>query len=165
MLDIRVNEKDPKGSRSVEALVARMTQGVKNADNVSDTLMMLVPDIQDILRFEFSDANPAGWDPLKSSYVRWKRERGYPTTIGIMTGALKRAATDDAIIEAQPQKLIYKINPSVENPETIEPVGEYAHKFAEKRPIFIYLKERMRQIVRKAVREAIDIGFGRGWEK
>ena len=164
MLDIRVVEKNPTGENSIAAMVARMTQAVKTSDNMSDTLMKLVPDIQDILRFEFSDANPAGWDPLQPMYVRWKRERGYPTTIGIMTGALKRAATDDAIIDAQPQKLIYKINTSVENPDAIVPVGDYAAKFAERRPIFIYVSERIRALVKKAVHDAVEAGYGRGWK-
>jgi hypothetical protein len=149
---IRIFEPEPDGKNSFNALMERMNQVAKRSDDMSDTFKELTPGIRDEFRYEFSDDNPAGWKELSSRYWFWKKNQGYPTTIGIMTGALKSAVTDNADVTIGQKEMVYAVNDSV----------DYAQDFNEVRKIFPYVREKVRALVKSAVSKRIDMGKQNG---
>ena len=155
---IRIFEKEAQGGSMFETLVNRMQDGSRRSDDMRDTFLEIAGQIKDELTYEFSEANPAGWGDLSDKYKQWKTRHGYPVTIGIMTGALKESLTDSAVIDAQPKRLTYTYNESTRNAKG-QSVGEYAKFFNAEREIMPHIKDRINEITKDAVAEAVNQGF------
>jgi hypothetical protein len=158
---IKIYESAPGGKGSFQALLKRMSQVEQNADDMSTTFKKIIPDIKAAFRYEFSEANPSGWKALSKKYRQWKIDNGYPATIGIKTGALKRALVEEPMIKIDKRSLIYGVNDSMTN-EDGENVGDYAKEFNRQRKIMPYVKKFIRGIVKSAVAAAIKRGFTNG---
>lgn len=158
-MEIKIHEKNPSGRESIKALLDTMIRAQGAADDVSSAFRSVAPLVKEKLRYTFSEANPAGWAGLKPKYRAWKVKHGYPVTIGILSGTLKSAATDQAEIEIGPVKMIYAVNDSLTNPVTSKLTGDYAGYFDEKRPIFGHVKPYVQGIVRQAVKKAVAAGW------
>lgn len=113
----------------------------------------VIPILREQAGREFTDENPNQWKALKPGYLKWKAEKGYPLTIGVRKGYLKRAATSNAIIIETESTLEYKVNHSLafeaEN-------KDYFRKFHEKRPIFNHSKRYLSGTYRKAAEDWIN---------
>lgn len=151
---IQIQEAQPDGAGSYKALLDCMLNSVKRSDDMSDTFRELVPEIQELIKYEFSQSNPAGWDPLTAKYVKWKQDHGYPVTIGIMTGALRDALTDSAVVDIQPKELNYKLNEGVAGYKG-KTTGSYAKWFNKHRKIMKYVRKIMKERIKRAVTDAI----------
>ena len=147
---LTVKEKYPDGRDSVKDMLSWVENMAKTVDDGRDIFRMLIPIISQTLKYEFSDANPNSWDALKSNYMKWKTKKGYPTTVGIMTGALKRSLTTDAKTKVRKHKLEYKMNPSITGYKG-RMVGQYAQYFNKARKIFIFTKTFINDNIKKQV--------------
>jgi hypothetical protein len=154
-----IHEVKPTGEGSMQALIDKMTQSAKRSDDMSETFRELAKGISEDFAYEFSSANPAGWDALSPMYNNWKIQNGFPITIGIMTGALKSSLTTDAIVDAGPKQLLYKYNPGVKGHDG-KSTGDYAKDFNEKRPIMDYVKKTTRTRIKEAVKKSLKFAKG-----
>lgn len=154
-MEIKIIEKNPSGRESIKAMLDFLRNTEKRSEDVSDVFRSIEPLIKEKLKYEFSEANPAGWDGLKPKYKAWKAKNGYPTTIGILTGTLKEAATRSAKVEVYPQKMIYDVNPNLTNSLTGKSTGDYMGHFNSRRTILPYAREYIQKIIKDAVRRHI----------
>jgi hypothetical protein len=152
-MPIKVVEKNPSGRNSIEAIKRNIRNGAVRTDDMSMAFREIVPEIQDLLRYTFSDANASDWQPLKDSYRNWKIKHGYPATIGIRTGDLKKSVSDAAKVEIGKQKMRYSYNTSIGS------VENYAGYFNKRRPIMDYARERIDDIATRAVNQEIAEAF------
>ena len=149
-----IREKKPSGKGSIEYIIRRINDGVKKTDNLRDVWNILEPDIKDSMRYEFSNSNPNKWERLNDKYKQWKKKKGYPITIGILTGALKKASTDSAVMKKQRKKFLYSVNMSIRGYKG-KATGDYAEYFNNKRPLFGYTKNFINNIYKEAVRKEL----------
>jgi len=145
-----IREKNPNGKHSVAALQGFVSDVNKRAADLRPVWDAITPDMKQSLKFEFSNANPNGWAGLEQKYVSWKRKQGYPDTIGIMTGALKKSLTQTPKIKKRKKFMIWKPDGNVEGFEG-KKVKTYMGFFNAKRPIFGHTVKFIARTVRKAV--------------
>jgi len=150
-----IKEKKPSGKGSIGYLLNRINKSVKTTENLKDVWDKIEPDVKRSVKYEFSRANPNYWAGISEEYKKWKARKGYPATIGIMTGALKIAASDKAKIKKRRKEFIYTVNPSVKGYKG-KSVGAYAKYFDDERPIFGHTEKFIDKIYKEAVRIALD---------
>lgn len=162
-----IKEKYPDGKNSVKTLVDLINKSEKLADDGRPLWAELLQPIEDAMKYEFSAANPNNWPGLKPEYVNWKRSKGFPDTIGIMDGALKRAATSEAMTDLTKSALTWGVNPNVTGNKG-RPVGDYAKYFHYKtkhtpaRPLFGFTKKWVKDNV---IDLAVKLWVKTGWSK
>jgi hypothetical protein len=132
----------------------------KAIDDSKDLWKLLDSDIVKAVNYEFSEANPNSWKQLSQAYFTEKTAKGFPETIGVRTGSLKRAAAEDAIREYGKGVLGWAVNNNVtagafgslKNLRT----GDYAEEFNELRPIFVYSVDHIKREGSKAVEKYVQ---------
>lgn len=161
-MEVKIVEKHPNGKNSFKSFEDILDRNISNSKNMRPVFKRLVPVIKEAERYAFSEANPSGWPALKAQYKNWKISKGYPSTIGIRTGALKIAATDKAIVNAGRKRLTYGLNPATRGiqkgataKQKNKRVGEYAHYFNERRPIFEYAAKYINDLTKRMIKEYI----------
>jgi len=158
---IKIQAKKPGGKATFEYIIARLEKGARDASDMKDVFSVITPWIKDTMRHVFSEANPAGWAKLTTKYRAWKAKKGYPVTIGIMTGALRTAVSTKAITKYKKKSMLYQLNPAVSGMQrgTAKSrnvrVREYAKYFNRKRPIFEYAKEFLNKKIKEFVEKYI----------
>lgn len=152
---IEIREKKPRGKGSIGYIINRINKSTKTTNDLRDVWNKIEPDVKDSIKFEFSKANPNKWSSLKPEYKAWKARKGYPITIGVMTGALKSAASDNAKIKKKRKEFLLTVNPNVAGYKG-KKVGAYAHYFDSKRPMFGHTKNFINKIYKEAVRITLD---------
>lgn len=163
-------EPEPSGSKSIRAALKWFESIEQKSNDATPLWKALTPGIKKAVNYEFSEANPNKWAPISDRWKNWKNQHGYPTTIGIRTGSLKRAVSDDAKVEYLPHKMNWMLNESIDagnwgridqvgdspfGPNTDKVVGDYAHKFDEGRHVFIYTFEFIQVTLRNAVKKFV----------
>lgn len=165
-----IKEKYPDGKNSVKAMLDVINKSEDLANDGRSLWAELLQPIEDAMKYEFSDANPNNWPGLKADtgYVDWKRSKGYPVTIGIMSGALKRASTSEAVVKQTKDALNWGVNPDVRGYKG-KPVGDYAEYFNDKtenspaRPLFGFTRKWVKDnIINEAVKLWVKIGWSKG---
>lgn len=157
-----IKEKAPDGPGSQKKVIEWIDTGTNSmTDGAIHLWPLLRPVIEQGVKYEFSDDNPNVWTPLKPRYLAWKRKKGFPDTIGIMTGALKQAATTDAIIKENKDYLNWQVSPNVSGYKG-KKTGEYAQYFARKRPLFKYTITFLSDQLRKVFKQWVALGWGSG---
>jgi len=134
---IQIVEKRPKGAGSFREVRNWLQDAEKTVKDTGPIWDALIPLIRQGMRFEFSGANPNAWPGLSDKYLKWKISKGYPATIGILTGGLKQSLTDDAVIKKARKKLTWGANLSIPGYGG-KTVLEYGWRFNIKRPIYKY---------------------------
>lgn len=167
---IIIKEKYPDGKNSVKSIVDLIDRSEKLADDGRPLWAELLQPIEDAMSYEFSHANPNNWPGLKPETIDWKRSKGFPDTIGIMDGALKRASTNEAVIDSTKEALLWGVNPNVTGYKGA-PVGDYAQYFNDgsqdgtnpARPLFGFTKKWVKNnIIDLAVKLWVNIGWSKG---
>jgi len=156
-----IYEADPTGEHSFAAIKQHIEEGVKSSEEMEEVFIAISKDIRLALVYSFSEANPNNWEAITAKYREWKTEHGYPETIGIMTGALKKSLTEDAVVETTKKSLLYTYNEEEINPRTEKTVGEYAIYFNNKREIMGFAESFIQEIIISSVQQEIDRGFNR----
>jgi hypothetical protein len=152
------SERYPNGEGSIKKILEWIDNVQTTIEDGTIVWDEMIPLIKDALKYEFSEANPNNWAPLRKKYVDWKRRKGYPDTIGVMTEALKKSLTERGISEAQKNLLKWKSDPTVEGYKKRK-VGTYAQYFDDKRKVFKFTK----QYLRKNVIEKISAAWREKW--
>ncbi len=158
-MTIRIYEKKASGSASFDEVKRWIENIAKRADDARDPFTAIAKDTKEALTYSFSNSNPSKWAAISDSYKSWKSKHGYPVTIGIMTGALKSAMTDQAKVTIEKKRFIYGLNENVTNPYSKKKTGEYATKFNEDRNILDWSRKLIQRNVNKAMREKILAGW------
>jgi hypothetical protein len=104
----------------------------------------MLPKIQEFTSYEFTSRNPNQWERISSKWQQWKVDHGFPATIGVYKGKLKKGAVDNAIIKVDEKQLIWKLNETNVVSDPYKSVKgrqsgggyAYAQVFNKKRPIF-----------------------------
>lgn len=152
---MKIVEKRPDREGSIKAVIGYIEGKGTFFSSGKRLWKLLIPDIRQSVRYEFSDANPNVWKSLNTKYLDWKTQHGFASTIGVMTGTLKRALTDRADITIEKKKLVWAVNENLRGWEG-KRVGAYAKYFHKKRPIFqatrLYLKRTLLSALKKWVR-------------
>lgn len=168
-MEIKIIEAHPNGENSFKYIFDRLDKAEKNSSDMRDVWSVIIPQIRQAERYAFSEANPSGWAGLDDRYKAWKAKKGYPTTIGIRTGALKEAATSKAITKLKKKSLEYRVNPHVVARERgatkkmkMTRVGQYMHYFDGKRPVFEYARDYINNFMKKTAAEYIKQGYEQG---
>lgn len=151
---IRIREKSPNGPGSIQYVLNFIKNKRQKASDLKKVWDLLEPEINQSVKYEFSEANPNKWEKDSPSWIAEKTSQGYPATTGIYTGALKRAATDEAIKKKTNNTFYWAVNESVVN-DFGDSVGDYAGHFAEDRPIFKYTQKFIVGVIKKAIRQWI----------
>lgn len=154
---ISIVEKHPDGKNSVKAIVEWINDVDSRAADARGVWNMLIPDIKDAIKYEFSDANPNDWPPLSKEYLEQKINDGWPATIGVRTGALRKASSDDAKIKMAQNSLSWGVNEEVFNAEG-EAVGNYAYDFHSNRPMFGFTVKYINESIDEAIINWITTG-------
>jgi hypothetical protein len=94
---------------------------------------------------------------LKQRYREWKESEGFPSTIGILTGALKRSVTTEALVETDRKGILWRLNPDIEGYGG-QKTGEYAEDFHARRPIFGFSRAFIKNALMNAVNKWIKDG-------
>lgn len=155
---LKIVEQNPGGKGSIVSAMRWIDRFGEYASDARNLWPDLEPDVEKSVKYEFSDANPNDWKPLSVNYLRWKRRMGFPDTIGVATGTLKMAATDQAVKDHTAQRMRWSVNTTVQNAFEHVSVGEYAYKFHAKRPIFGKTKDFLKSTLREAVRKWVKRG-------
>lgn len=144
-----IHEKEPNGDGSIKQTLKWVEDITANVSDPTPFFKGLVPDIKDALRFTFSEGNPNQWIPLGAKYKAWKATSGFPVTIGILTGAMKRSWVETPEISMIKKKMKYTFD-KTEVGYQGKPLVEYIDKFNEKRPILPYsirwIKKNMKKV-------------------
>jgi len=146
----QIVEKHPNGENSFTDVFNWVEDIKKTVSDTGAVWKTLKPLIKDSLKYEFSGANPNNWPGLSPSYIAWKTEKGFPTTIGVRTGALKESLTESAKVKETKSKLIWGANLSITG-WPAQPVSEYGWKFNLKRPIYKYTKKFLNKNIKQKV--------------
>jgi hypothetical protein len=160
-----IREKHPGGAHSVSAIIKLIDGQERFYDNALLLWELLQPEINKSIKYEFSVANPNSWTRLKAGTVKNKRRLGFPDTIGVMSGTLKDAMTDDAKIKKSKKKLRWGINENLRGWKG-KSVSDYAYAFhygyskrnQPARPIMEFTKKHLRTLMRTAVKIWIKRG-------
>jgi hypothetical protein len=156
-MEIRIIEKAPDSRNSINGIFQWIRNKGLRADNMTPVWTELESLINDSVKYEFSEANPNSWPAISESWKQEKMEQGKPVTIGIYTGALKRAASDDAIIKKSDVSLYWGLNEDVNN-DFGELVGNYAADFNETRPLFQYTGKYIKSVIKKTIQQWLRWG-------
>jgi hypothetical protein len=138
--DIEINQSD----------VDRTFKWIETRGNNTTKLWKAVtPIMRKQVEREFSDENPNRWKALSPRYLQEKLEAGYPATVGVRTGLLKRCATDKANIVYRKDYMLYSI-------------GSQQERFSDfnaKRKIFKhsqrYMQAMYKQVAQKWINEEV----------
>lgn len=149
---IKIHEKRPTGKGSFDSVLQSIRKGEQSASDMRGVWPGIIEDLRDAMRFSFSESNPGKWGKLKDPYRNWKIKKGYPATIGIRTGDLKKSFTEDARTKIERLKFSYTYGSG-------KTVSEYAQHFSNKRPVFNYARAYINKISKQAVEKAIADGF------
>ena len=153
---LTIFEPTPDGRRSIKAIHKFFDEMDKSVSDAKDLWKDLEPGIEKSINYEFSDANPNVWKPLTNKYLNWKIKKGYPGTIGILTGALKRAVTTDAKKEFAAKYLRWRMNTKIPGYKG-KLTGEYGKYFHKARQIFRYTKSWFKNnVIKIAVKIWVD---------
>ena len=68
------------------------------------------PKVIEWIKQEFTDSNPNKWKKLSPKYLEWKLKNNFPATIGILTGDMLKAASDNAIVEMTERHMSVEVN-------------------------------------------------------
>lgn len=174
-MNVNIHEKQPNGAASIAAIKKKLQGIVYITDDIKSYHAILKREAQKAFRYTFSDANPNHWTAISPTWAEFKASKGYPTTIGIMTGALKTAFTDAARVESDRNRFRYQFDKSVVNPYSgpgmfssfgkggAKTVGEYAESFDARRPIMNYAESYMQSVLNQALSETIREAVGKRW--
>lgn len=143
-------EKVPNSKSSVKAALEWVGTPLYKSEDATALWEKLIPELRQSVAYEFSDANPNSWAELSPGYLEEKRELGWPETIGVATGALKRAVTVNAEIIAAKDHLTWGVNDNEPGHDGMK-VGEYAYDFHGTRPIFQKTKSFLRSVFKRSV--------------
>ena len=158
---IKIRAKKPSSKATFEYIIERLNKSARDSSDMKDVFSVITPWIRDTMRHVFSEANPSGWANLKSRYRAWKVKKGYPVTIGIMTGALRTSVSTKAITKFRKKSMLYQLNPAVSGMQrgTAKSrnvkVGKYAKYFNRRRPIFGYASEFLNDKIKEFVEKYI----------
>lgn len=152
-------EPSPEKGGSVQYFVKWMKDVNVSIENTDVLWKSLDDDIIKAINYEFSDANPNRWNQLSQKYFVEKTAKGFPETIGVRTGSLKRAATTDAIKDYKKGIMEWAVNQNIQSGAfgslKDKRVGDYDHYFNEVRPIFIYSIDFIEVEGKKAVEDYV----------
>jgi hypothetical protein len=154
---ISIVEKHPDGNNSVKSILSWIDDVDTRAADARGVWKMLIPDLKQAVKYEFSDANPNDWPALSDDYREQKISEGWPATIGVRTGGLKKAASDEAKIKMTQNALSWGVDETVFNAEG-EAVGNYAHDFHENRPLFGFTAKYINESIDEAIMNWITTG-------
>jgi hypothetical protein len=89
----------------------------------------VTPKVIEFVDYEFHPSRDTHkmWAGLGAKYLKWKIKRYKVSGIGYLTGALKNAASKDAIKTSNPKNFIWALN--TEHQEGRVPVSKYAYRF------------------------------------
>ncbi|PKL35870.1 MAG: hypothetical protein CVV44_20350 [Spirochaetae bacterium HGW-Spirochaetae-1] len=149
-------EQAPNSKTSLKAAQEWVGTPLHRSQDAQGLYEQLVPELRQAVAYGFSDANPNNWAELSPGWLDEKRERGWPETIGVATGALKRAATVNAQIAVTKTHLTWGINENESSPgHGIDgwTVGDYARDFHAVRPIFKSTMAFLRSVYKKAAQK------------
>ena len=91
------------------------------------------------LQHEFDASNPNKWKPISAKWLAQKTSEGRPENIGVYTGALMTASSEDAIKQYYPTGMTWKIAP-------VESIG-----FTYRRKIGITTQEWLRGVGKRMI--------------
>jgi hypothetical protein len=142
-----------------DADVKRVTQWIESIGVDKRQLWnTMEPVIREQMNREFSDENPNRWKALSPHYLQEKLAAGFPATIGVRTGNLKRAATDAAIVEKREEFMVYTINPGMDKSDE----GPYFEDFHAKRKIFRHTTPYINKVYHEAAERWIKTDIDKG---
>ena len=157
-MTLKVHEKYPNGKHSFKEILSRFDYMSRASKDLNPVWNSIDPYVRQVMRYVFSEANPAQWRGLTAKYKQWKADNGYYVTVGVKTGALRSAASTNAITEKSSKKFRYIVNESIVNRDG-QRVGEYAEDFNRERPIFKWARDRLRNHLKKITQRYIADGF------
>src|SRR4030042_1380412 len=151
MESIKKIEKRPVWRGSFQYIINKLGELKRGSDDMTDVWRAITPDIKEIMAYTFSDANPNKWSKLTAKYRNWKIKHGYPATIGILTGALKKSLVDDPDIKLLKQKMIYKYNENITGYGG-KKTSDFAEYFNAKRNVMSYPRVKLNEIIKRAAK-------------
>lgn len=156
-MDFGIFEPAPGSEQSIRSVMDWVSRAEERADNAEHLWESLIPTIRQSIKFELSDANPNSWPKLSPRYLDYKREMGWPLTIGVATGAMKKALTTNAKIKTTKDYLIWGIDGDAIGHDGMR-VGDYAPDFHSVRELFGYTIDFIQQVIRDAITRWIGEG-------
>lgn len=157
----------PTGQDSIQSLKKWFDDFEKDISDTRSIWKELTPDIKKAINFEFSEANPNKWDPITEKYKVTKIRQGFPSTIGVRTGSLRSAASENADVVYKPLGIEWSIKENITSGQfgslkniTVGDYAKYFHGSPGNRPIFVYTKKWLSEIGKKAVKEYIKEASG-----
>ncbi len=130
---------EPSARKSTKAARDYLENLEVRASDMRPFLKGLEEDIIQNIKHEFDQSNPNKWQPISQAWKEMKQGNGFPENIGIFTGELIRAASDDAVKTYYPTGLTWKI------------ADVYSIEFTYSRKIGITTGEWLRTIGKKIV--------------
>lgn len=94
------------GSERAKELLQKIASTTSDSRKVFNSLEN---DISNQIKEEFSSSNPNQWPDVTSEWQARKSELGGGDVIGVFTGELKQAASDDAIKNISANTMIWEI--------------------------------------------------------
>lgn len=153
-----VIESKPSDKHSIDK-AARWIKDVGAAsEDASRLWKSWTPDIMQSVKYEFSDSNPNAWKGLSPRYEWWKTKQGFPSTIGVQTGALRAAASEKADITYDRTWMRWTINGRNTGGlwgTSDKKVEDYVGDFNAIRPIFGTTLKYIRRVARETFRKII----------
>lgn len=136
---MKITEKRPDGRGSAKEVRKWLSNIDNNMSDATPLWKALVPGIKQALRFTFSDSNPGSWPMTSQKHRDWKAKHGFPTTVGVMTEALKNSWVKTPDVTIRKKKLSYTFDKS-ESGYKGKPVLDYIIHFNRFRNILKYTR-------------------------
>ena len=149
-MEFHIHEINPNGEDSIKSILNWIENKKQKATNPKGLWNELIPEIKQSIKYELSSSNPNDWPTLSPEYLQEKREKGWPDTIGVATGSMKKALTDEAKVKVAKDYLLWAINEDIRGNEG-ERVGDYAQDFDTFRPLFKQTIRFVNKIIQKAI--------------
>ena len=149
-MEFHIHEKNPNSDGSIKSILSWIDDKKQKATDPRGLWNELIPEIKQSIKYELSSGNPNDWPALSPEYLQEKREKGWPDTIGVATGSMKKALTDEAKVKVAKDYLFWGINEEMIGNEG-ERVGDYAKDFDAFRPVFKYTIAFVNKIIQKAI--------------
>jgi hypothetical protein len=100
---------EPSARKSIAAARNYLDDLETRSSDMRPFLKGLEEDIIQNIKHEFDQSNPNKWQPISQTWREAKQSEGFPENIGIFTGSLLKAASDDAVKAYYPTGLTWKI--------------------------------------------------------